>query len=73
MFTASGMTLASLSRERDHLIGIRIPAEFLPATRKFGQVGFPDTGPETGGRVARRYRRTCRLVMVFAYALEFRP
>src|ERR1700758_3063156 len=25
------------------------------------------------GRVARRYRRACRLVMVTAYALEFRP
>jgi hypothetical protein len=35
MFTASCMTLAYLSRERDCLIGIGIPAEFLPAAREW--------------------------------------
>jgi len=48
MFTGPCMTLASFNRERDYLIGIGIPAEFLPAARAFGQVAFPDAGPETG-------------------------
>jgi hypothetical protein len=72
MFTAPCMTLASLHRERDYLIGIGIPAEFLPAAREFGQVAFPDAGPARAGHL-KGYRRTSRLVMVFAYALEFRP
>ena len=66
MFTGPCMTLASFNRERDYLIGIGIPAEFLPAARAFGQVAFPDAGPENGVRVARRYRRACRLVIVTA-------
>lgn len=72
MFTPPCITVASLNRERGYLIGIGIPAEFLPAAREFGQVAFR-TPVRRRVRVARRYRRACRLVMVFAYALEFRP
>lgn len=48
MFTVSCRTLESFNRERDYLIGIGIPAEFLRDSREFGQVAFPDAGPETG-------------------------
>jgi hypothetical protein len=40
MFTVSCRTLESFNRERDYLIDIGIPAEFLPAAREFGQGGL---------------------------------
>ena len=37
MFTASCRTMESFNRERDYLIGIGIPAEFLPGARHLGR------------------------------------
>jgi TniQ len=37
MFTASCRTMKSFNRERDYLIGIGIPAEFLPGARHLGR------------------------------------
>ena len=37
MFTASCRTMGSFNRERDYLIGIGIPTEFLPGARHLGR------------------------------------